>query len=615
MNSQPPPALASATSPPLDQALSHLARILIRRELDADVPWLAVENAERHLAGVIATASLAANLAGRETTFRTAERARSQGMQRRISKFAAVGTGAGAYGDPLAPLENNGGPNDGDNDGAYDVPPLPTYQQAVDAILRRTPAVARTWQDVAAVMARNGIAFARAATQKIADRIRESLAGTIAVGQGREYAVSLMQLIAPWTRAYSEMVYRTNTAQAYTDGLVEFASDPSVSDAVAGFRFSATGDANTRPNHQAADGLTARADDMVWQQLRPPLGYACFPAGVNVSGAFTGASRIWYDGPIVIIQSRNGRRLPVTVNHPILTRRGWIRAEEVRNGDDCVCYGNEVESFAHRAGNWPLPDVSVCGRAINDQDVPARIEDVFDAFGTNRTGSGRFFGRMRTLPLDFNGDGRFANGDIDIYSIDGVFERATNATQFKGIENRICEFVANATMFACHRLSAVATLGGSDDASDVGGMSGGNLPFYGIRASGPDFDPLQPLLFGRAALLNARIGETQIDRNAGYAEFLSQLVDAGTGEIFFDKVINVERNSHHGYVYDLESASSRETGNGWMVTNGIVTSNCRCRLIVLTTAEAKRRRMLTSRGVLPDAVWPQGAYPDPGFRR
>lgn len=263
----PPVPDAGPVASPLDLALHHLTRILIRRQLDADVPWLAVENAERHLAGVIATAGLAANLAGRETTFRTARRAMVTGRQRRVAKFAA---------DPLFPLENDSDPGEGNsNDGAYDVPPMPTYQQAIDAILRRTPAVARTWQDVAAVMARNGIAFARAATQKIADRIRESLAGTIAVGQGREYAVSLMQLIAPWTRAYSEMVYRTNTATAYTDGMMEFASDPSVSDAVAGFRFSATGDSNTRPNHQAADGLTARADDMVWQQLKPPLGYAC----------------------------------------------------------------------------------------------------------------------------------------------------------------------------------------------------------------------------------------------------------------------------------------------------------------------------------------------------
>lgn len=274
----PAPATASAPpvmASPIDLAIHHLARILIRRELDADVPWLAVENAERHLAGVLATASLAANLAGRETTFRTAERARTIGRQRRVAKFSANF----AASDPLAPLENSGpediGEGDSARDGAYDVPPMPTYQQAVDRILRRTPAVARTWQDVAAVMARNGIAFARAATQKIAERIREALAGTIAVGQGREYAISLMQLIAPWTRAYSELVYRTNTAGAYTDGLMEFASDPSVSDAVAGFRFSATGDSNTRSNHQAADGLTARADDPVWQHLKPPLGYAC----------------------------------------------------------------------------------------------------------------------------------------------------------------------------------------------------------------------------------------------------------------------------------------------------------------------------------------------------
>lgn len=276
MNPAPAPFVPAAPAPaapaptPLESALFALARVHARRETDFDVPYLAVENAERVLGGVIATALLAANLRGRETTFRTVRRAESTGKQARrphgVPQFGAAQVAIATFAAEELP---EGG------SGEFAEAPTPTYQQAVDSILRRTPAVARGWQDVAAVMARNGIAFARAASVRIAEQMRDALAGTIAVGQGREYARELMQLIAPWTRAYADTVYRTNVATAYSDGMFEFAADPEVRDAVAGFIFSATNDSNTRPNHAAADGLRARADDPIWLSLRPPLGFQC----------------------------------------------------------------------------------------------------------------------------------------------------------------------------------------------------------------------------------------------------------------------------------------------------------------------------------------------------
>ena len=159
--------------------------------------------------------------------------------------------------------------------GIISAPPQPTYQEAIDAILSRTPQLARTAAQVRAVMANRGIAFAESASASITARIQELLANAIRTGRGRPETTDLIKDLTGWTKGYAENVYRTNTASAYHEGMIAQTRDDDVADLIAGLMFSAVMDSDTRPNHAAAHNFAAPADSNVWEHLRPPLGFQC----------------------------------------------------------------------------------------------------------------------------------------------------------------------------------------------------------------------------------------------------------------------------------------------------------------------------------------------------
>jgi 2'-5' RNA ligase len=55
------------------------------------------------------------------------------------------------------------------------------------------------------------------------------------------------------------------------------------------------------------------------------------------SGRFTGAMRREFEGELLRLTSAGGRDLSVSANHPILTRRGWVAAGLLKEGDDLIC--------------------------------------------------------------------------------------------------------------------------------------------------------------------------------------------------------------------------------------------------------------------------------------
>ena len=53
------------------------------------------------------------------------------------------------------------------------------------------------------------------------------------------------------------------------------ARDPDVKLAIPALRYTAVGDGDTRPNHEAADGVILAVDNPAWNTMRPPFGYNC----------------------------------------------------------------------------------------------------------------------------------------------------------------------------------------------------------------------------------------------------------------------------------------------------------------------------------------------------
>lgn len=122
---------------------------------------------------------------------------------------------------------------------------------------------------------------------------------------------------------------------------------------------------------------------------------ACLAATTRVSGAMVRAVfRRSYDGDALRLVTESGRDLTATPNHPVLTRRGWVQAGELRLGDELVCHGGKKNAGSPG-------DEHVAGR-------PPTIGEVFDTLAV----SGAEFGRKRSSHHDFHGDG--ADGEVDV---------------------------------------------------------------------------------------------------------------------------------------------------------------------------------------------------------
>lgn len=104
-------------------------------------------------------------------------------------------------------------------------------------------------------------------------------------------------------------------------------------------------DANVRHTHRKLEGKTFRWDNPPecdpGHHAHPGQIWNCFPGDTSVS-LTNGCHylwRHWYKGSLVVIQHEGGR-LKLTPNHPVLTQRGWIPAEQVDCGDHAVVWFN-----------------------------------------------------------------------------------------------------------------------------------------------------------------------------------------------------------------------------------------------------------------------------------
>lgn len=157
-----------------------------------------------------------------------------------------------------------------------DVVPDVTFDEAIEDLVSREPRLARTWEEVSRLYSTEHVfAAVRSIDENMTARIQKALADVTAKGGSINDAVRVFQEIAPWSRSYSEMVYRTNLSTAYNAGRMQQANDPEVKDAIPALVFESMDDDRTRPNHKAADGLIAAADDPIWKRYHPPAGYGC----------------------------------------------------------------------------------------------------------------------------------------------------------------------------------------------------------------------------------------------------------------------------------------------------------------------------------------------------
>lgn len=167
--------------------------------------------------------------------------------------------------------------------------PRVTFDEAVRDMVERVPVTLRnpaerTAQRISELYSQgNFVAFVRSADDAVTDKVREIIAKAIREGIPEASAGRLIQMgvekvrevTEPWSRAYANMVFRTNLNTATTAGRFRQVQDPEIRAILPAMTVSPVGDSDTRPNHLAMRGVILRVDNPAWAMYAPPLGWNC----------------------------------------------------------------------------------------------------------------------------------------------------------------------------------------------------------------------------------------------------------------------------------------------------------------------------------------------------
>lgn len=317
----------------------------------------------------------------------------------------------------------------------------------------------------------------------------------------------------------------------------------------------------------------------------------CLPAGTVVSGPqVEAATRRWYEGELVVIRTAAGKELSITGNHPVLTDKGWVPAHLVQEGD-------QVVRSTRLEGATPLvvPD---------EQQAPALIEDVRSAHSMVP------LGQVPASAKDFHGDG--LDGQVDVVLADRFLRHRGDpaATEFL-LQPLLSGRTGHASGLdrAGSGKQLLRGLPGSSHCSvRSAGLSGALL---GSHLGGANESGLRHATHWNAGLLQA--AANHVARNAeplaervlalsgpvGGRDFVDRERDLAsrwdpatatfspddleaysgpgldllarlTGQVELDRVVEVERISWSGHVYNLS------TVEGWYSADGLIVSNCDC---------------------------------------
>lgn len=174
-------------------------------------------------------------------------------------------------------------------EGGQSIMPRVTFDEALDDFVSRAPvtfkdAAERTANRIAALYAKDRVvSFVRSADAVVTAEAQRFIATALRTGigegeAGQRLAMTVEQVrdeSEAWSEGYARMVFRTNANTAVTAGRFRQARDPDVQWMIPAMRFSAVGDADTRPNHRAMNGVILSVENPAWKNLAAPLGYNC----------------------------------------------------------------------------------------------------------------------------------------------------------------------------------------------------------------------------------------------------------------------------------------------------------------------------------------------------
>lgn len=458
------------------------------------------------------------------------------------------------------------------------------FKAAIDWFAAREPSVAENAEQVFEAYSRQEFAVARVTRAETARRIKNKILKALRLGGDHAEVIKEFR-DEGISDAYAETTFRTEMARATSAGRQKQAMDSEIGDFMVAWEYISAELETSRPTHVKMDGFKASKTNPIWSIWMFPNGWNCYLPGTKVEGEFVAGSKALYSGPAVEIKTLKGRTLRVTINHPILTQRGWIAAGDVTESDTLLSYSGAIN------------DSMVDG--VDNQQVPASIEDCFEALAAQCERPIA----SPTVPLEFHGDAQFFKGEVDIvYANRGLMAHGGKTTQLIQQESLIA--TSHPTLDRLKGLGpfSLSGFGVGASATRTPRFAEHSFDSFGIP---PAPIPVQSLRFGPGARLNTLFFKNSGDDRAADPQRFCEALDALAGFMTPDKVTKVVKYDFTGHVYDLQSVS------GWMIADTIVASNCVCSVLEVTIDDAKAMRRWRE-GRFVDSK-PRGVMPDRGF--
>lgn len=170
-----------------------------------------------------------------------------------------------------------------ETDAVRGFPEVP-FAEAIADLLSREPRLAADAAEVSRLyLEEHAFAIARSAEFTVTERVKQILLDASEGKVERMTAQKLIEEAGPFTRAYAEVVYRTNLATANAAGRFAQARHPAVQRVIAAFERWEVMDSDVRrgrpqdhgENHAAVHGLVAAVHDPIWETHSAPAGYQC----------------------------------------------------------------------------------------------------------------------------------------------------------------------------------------------------------------------------------------------------------------------------------------------------------------------------------------------------
>jgi hypothetical protein len=394
------------------------------------------------------------------------------------------------------------------------------------------------------------------------------------------------------------------TALSHTAQTARAASYDANADLIKAVQWVSTLDNRTSPQCRVRDGLQYTSTvphkpvghSVPWGDGPGRLHFNCIPGDQMVlsPAAIRRAYRRPYKGDLIVIRTAAGRDFSCTPKHPVLTNDGWVLAELLEMGDKVIAYlGSDGESISD---------------AKND-DVPTRIEDVFEAFLIARgvsavevpisapdfhgDGAGSEVGIIATdCSLSIEQDAAFAQSSSDDVLVLGREAALAGLMRFCSLQQGIVGHSApsggvirSSDQFStlletepAHARELLLTGVASSDAEitkpaldDVGGHTLSLSNPSDADAFAKQFPRIDNIHAGDSSIYGRQtsISQEAVDDATADAALAAYLTDGKAGMVEADAVLEISRRSFSGHVYNLE------TDAGWFVAQGIITHNCR----------------------------------------